>query len=396
MPRIAFYSHDTMGLGHVRRNLLLAGALTSRDPATTALLISGVHVGGAFRMPLNVDCLTLPALAKNGEDGAYGTRHLGVPLTRLTRVRARTIRAALLAFEPDLVVIDNVPRGAMGEMEPALAALKARGRTRLVLGLRDVLDDPEQVAREWRRSGHHEAIARYYDQVWVYGDRHIYDVARECGFPASTVRKVEYVGYLDRRVRNAQAHDQALASLPREYALCMAGGGQDGSALALAFAKARAAVPRVVLGGPFLPDATRDALHAQAAVDPALHIVDFIPDAVCLIERATRLVTMGGYNTVCEALAYRKPTLIVPREWPRREQVIRAARLQDLGLADMMPSSHVTPDTLCRWMDTAIPAPRVHLMRFTALERVRELVDELLAPTGASLARVTTRGLLAS
>ena len=378
MPRIAFYSHDTMGLGHVRRNLLLAEALTSRDASTTALLVSGVHLGAAFRMPPSVDCITLPALTKHDDDGTYGSRHLAVPLTRMTRLRMRTMRAALKAFDPDLVVIDNVPRGAMGEAEPALAALKARGRARVVLGLRDVLDEPEVVAREWRRSGHHEAIARYYDQVWVYGDPAIYDVAHECGFPSSTRCRLEYVGYLDRRRPRRPVEAEATAALPREFALCLTGGGQDGSLLALAFARARTRrYPRVVIGGPFLPDATRQELRALARTDPDLHVLDFVSDATSLIERASRVVTMGGYNTVCEALAYSKPTLIVPREWPRREQAIRAERLAAVGLADILPWPEISDQAIRRWLEAA-PSHRGVAMNFGALERVAELVTGLL------------------
>jgi predicted glycosyltransferase len=386
MPRIAFYSHDTMGLGHVRRNLLLAEALTSRDPSTTVLVISGVHVGGAFRMPPNVDCITLPAFAKNDEDGAYGSRHLGVPLTRLTHLRTRTTRAALLAFDPDLVVVDNVPRGAMGEAEPALAALKSRGRARLVLGLRDVLDEPEAVTREWRRLGHHEAIARYYDQVWVYGDPRVYDIVREYAFRHSTASKVRYVGYLDRRrTEIIDDGDETLASLPREFALCMTGGGQDGSELAIAFAQAHVeGLPRVLMGGPFLPERTRHALRTFAADGSNLHVVDFSAHPECLIERAVRVVTMGGYNSVCEALAYRKAMLIVPREWPRREQTIRAARLAELGLADVMRPSEVSPDALRRWFGARRKTPPVDGVCFNGLDRVPELVAELLAESTAS------------
>lgn len=380
MPRIALYSHDSMGLGHVRRNLLLAESLTTRDPTTTALLVSGVHLGAAFYMPPNVDCLTLPAIAKHAEDGAYGSRHLAVPLTRMTRLRMRTMRAALLAFDPDVVVIDNVPRGAMGEAEPALAALKARGRARLVLGLRDVLDEPETVVREWRRSGNHEAIARYYDQVWVYGDPAIYDLARECAFPPSTSSRIEYVGYLDRR-RPCRLDGAAPAvdALPSEFALCMAGGGQDGSLPALAFARARSRqCPRIVVGGPFLPDAARRELRDLERTDPDLRVLDFVSDATSLIEKASRVVTMGGYNSVCEALAYAKPTLIVPREWPRREQAIRAERLATLGLADVLPWTEISDHAIRRWLETAVPPRPPVAMNFGALDRVGELVTGLL------------------
>ena len=387
MPRIAFYSHDTMGLGHVRRNLLLAEAVTRHDPSTTALLISGVHIGAAFGMPPNVDCITLPALAKSGSEGAYGARHLAVPLTRVVHLRARTIHAALRSFDPDVLVVDNAPRGAVGEAEPALAALKARGRTRFVLGLRDVLDEPEVVRREWQRAGYHEAIERYYDEVWVYGDPRVYDVARECAFPAGTARKIEYVGYLDRSRTPARNSPQPT-QFPRDFALCMTGGGQDGCALAVAFARAQSkALPRVLIGGPFLPDATQQSLCELAADQPDLQIVDFSRDTTSLIARARRLVTMGGYNTVCESLASGVPTLIVPRESPRREQAIRAERLHALGLCDMLSLSQLSADAIRAWISTPVPAPSVKSIRFTALQRVPELVARLLdARTPGSVA----------
>ena len=374
-----------MGLGHVRRNLLLAETLAGRDSATTVLLISGVHVGAAFPMPRNVDCLTLPALAKDEDEGAYGARHLGISLTRLTRLRSRAIRAALVSFDPDLVVIDNAPRGALGEVEPALAALKAQGRARLVLGLRDVLDEPDASAHEWRRCGYHEAIARYYDQVWVYGDPAIYELARECRFPTSTTSKIRYVGYLDRRGRHAEPPEHHIAAaLPAEYALCMSGGGQDGSAVALAFAEARrCGIARVVVSGPFLPESTRSSLRSLAGEDAELRVVDFCPDPTPLISRAARLVTMGGYNSVCEALAQERPTLIVPREWPRREQAIRAERLHSLGLVDVLPWGELSADALRTWLSTSSAATPTRRVRFTALEKVSELVAELLDTTSA-------------
>lgn len=395
MPRIAFYSHDTMGLGHVRRNLLLAEAVTRQDSTTFALLISGVHIAAAFGMPPNVDCITLPALQKCHEDGAYGARHLNVPLTRVVNLRARTMQAALLAFDPDVLVMDNVPRGAVGEAEPALAALKARGRTRIVLGLRDVLDEPDVVTREWRRGGYHETIERYYDEVWVYGDPRIYDVARECAFPSSTARKIEYVGYIDRRVPARQTAD--VLTLPRRFALCMAGGGQDGSDLALAFAAARGTtLSRVLIGGPFLPDATQQSLRAIAEGQSDLHVVDFTTDTASVIERASRLVAMGGYNTVCESLAYRIPTLIVPRESPRREQAIRAERLRSRGLCQVLPLSQLSPQAVRSWLETPAPAPSTTGIRFTALQRVPELVTRLLAAPSGDGAALARRRLLAS
>jgi predicted glycosyltransferase len=162
--RLALYSHDTMGLGHLRRNLLITQTLAHSALQVDILMIGGVREANAYTMPDGVDCLSLPALRKEF-DGRYRARSLDIPLQQLIAVRASTICAALEAFRPDALIVDNVPRGAVSELEPALAQLRARGDSRCVLGLRDVLDDPMTVQHEWRRAANEEAIREYYDAV---------------------------------------------------------------------------------------------------------------------------------------------------------------------------------------------------------------------------------------
>src|SRR3712207_2248209 len=99
-PRIALYSHDALGLGHVRRNLAIASRLVEGG-RRSALLITGAREAGALPMPPGVECLTLPALAKSGS-GDYRSRSLDLSLSTLVRLRSQTIRAVLEAFEPDV------------------------------------------------------------------------------------------------------------------------------------------------------------------------------------------------------------------------------------------------------------------------------------------------------
>src|SRR3954447_16516990 len=90
--RIALYSHDGMGIGHVRRNLLIAGAFADAlGHRASILLIAGVCEAGAFKMPPNVDCLTVPSLCKD-EKCRYQARRLGVSRDRILSVRSKTIR----------------------------------------------------------------------------------------------------------------------------------------------------------------------------------------------------------------------------------------------------------------------------------------------------------------
>src|SRR3989454_3268073 len=147
--RVALYSHDTMGLGHMRRNLLLAQALRHSRLQAVVLMIAGAREASLLTSTAGVDCVALPSLWKDG-GGQYHPRHLAVSLEELLALRARTAGAALEAFAPDVLIVDNVPRGALRELDPVLESLRTRGRTRLVLGLRGVLHEPATRSEERR------------------------------------------------------------------------------------------------------------------------------------------------------------------------------------------------------------------------------------------------------
>ena len=386
--RVALYSHDTMGLGHMRRNLLLAQALQHSPLRAVVLMIAGAREASLVTRAAGVDCIALPSLWKD-PGGQYRPRHLDVSLDDLLSVRARTTAAALEAFAPDVLLVDNVPRGALRELDPALEALRARGRTRLVLGLRDVLDDPVTLQGEWTRAQNHEAVRRYYDAVWVYGDPAVYDPVREYAFTPDVASKVRYTGYLDQRARAHYAggpHGDPVASLglpPGPLALCLVGSGQDGAQLAEAFAEAELPgdTNGVLITGPCMPLGVRRRVARATAGRPGRRIVRFLSEPTHLVRRADHVVAMGGYNTICEVLSFRKPALIVPRVAPRREQLIRAERLEALGLVDVLHPADLTPRALSDWLAqarTPPPLARRHV-DLNGLTRVPQLLEELLA-----------------
>jgi len=386
--RIALYSHDTMGLGHKRRNLLIAQALAYSPAQPVTLIITGVGEASTFMKPSGVDYLALPALRKD-LDGHYDSRSLHVSLQELITLRARVIRTALEAFEPDVLIVDNVPRGAVGELNPTLAYLRARGHTRCVLGLRDVLDDPTTVYHEWRRAANEDTIREYYDMVWVYGDPAVYNPVREYHFPPDVAAKVRYAGYLDQRLRlkftETEGSDPlaALSLPPGRLVLCCVGGGQDGGRLAEAFAAAQLPPQTngVLLTGPFMPREMQQRLRQCVAAQPRLRVLEFVREPALLLQQADRVIAMGGYNTVCEVLSFEKQALIVPRVRPRREQLIRAERLHELGLLDVLHPDQLSPSTLTEWLARDLgPLPRIHdRIDLSGLTRLPHLLGEVLA-----------------
>src|ERR1700750_856430 len=238
MRRIAFYSYDEHGLGHVRRSIAIAHALSAAEP-TSILLIAGAREAALFKLPEGTDTLALPA---PGTD-FNGTRRgpdIGLDRAGTVRVRARALRNALAAFDPEVLIVDRMPLGVHDELRETLGVLRAMG-TRLVLGLREILDDPDRIREEFGRSSAFDVLRRSYDGIWVYGDPRVYDLAAEYDLPDDIRRIVRFTGYLDRRGAERSAAGD-LAARRRELrlpegrmAVCVLGGGEDGHALADAF-----------------------------------------------------------------------------------------------------------------------------------------------------------------
>ncbi len=384
--RVALYSHDTQGLGHTRRNIVIAAALVAARPATDVLLLTGAPEATVLPLPPSTEVVTLPTLRKH-HDGRYSPRVLSGSLADLLRMRARLVEAALAAFAPDLLVVDKVARGVHGELDPVLKGLRRAGRTRTVLGLRDVLDSAAVARREWHAAGTTEAVRELYDEVWVYGDASLYDPVEEYALPGEVARRMAYTGYLaGPRPACLQVRHQSVpvpAPPQQPFVLCLVGGGEDGHALALAFLRAR--LPHghrgVVLTGPYMPAEQRLHLLREARGRRDMTVHEFIPGAHDFIAQARVAVSMGGYNAVCELLGAGCPTLVVPRLTPRSEQAVRAERLAAAGWVDVLPPASATPGPLGEWLASSVHSrrrPRWPL-DLGGLTRIPLLAERLLA-----------------
>ncbi|MCC6920222.1 MAG: hypothetical protein IT548_13555 [Alphaproteobacteria bacterium] len=338
------YSHDSFGLGHLRRCRALGGALTAARPDLSVLIVSGSPIIGAFEFPTRVDFVRVPGIIKL-KNGAYVPLKLPAEAVDVFHLRAEIIEQAALAFRPDLVIVDKEPLGLRGELTQTLRALKERG-ARLALGLRDVLDDAEALDQEWNRKGVAPALSELYDEIWIYGVEDVYDPLQGISLADGLREKTRYTGYLRRELPTGGS--PMRASLPdRPFVLVTTGGGGDGDGLIdwalTAYERFGAELPPALFVlGPFMEPAAQETFLGRAAGLPAVTATVFDAEMERIVDRAAGVVAMGGYNTFCEILSFDKPAVIVPREKPRREQWIRAKRAQDMGLVWMLedPAEH--------------------------------------------------------
>ncbi|MGI6877491.1 glycosyltransferase family protein [Microbacterium sp. gxy059] len=343
--RIVLFSHDSAGLGHIRRNLALAHALTAgASEPVTGLLVAGRPEATRFRPPRGWDWLVLPGV-RHAASG-YALRELGIGLDEAAALRGGAFRAAVTAFAPDLVIVDRHPLGVARELEDGLRALRAEHpECRIVLGLRDVLDAPAAAAEEWRAVGGARTIRALFDAIWVYGDPRVHDLAASGELPAGLRDLVSHTGYL--AAGRVDGHEHAVEA---PYVLTTVGGGSDGADLAAAAAAAPvpAGMRHLVVTGPQMSAA--DRRRVQDAAGGGAEVVRRVPDALPLIRHASAVVCMGGYNTVCEVMSTDTPALVAPRRQRRAEQGIRAGALERAGAIEILSPWDVSPAAIGRWL----------------------------------------------
>ncbi|AJC81683.1 glycosyltransferase family protein (plasmid) [Rhizobium sophoriradicis] len=391
--RILMYSHDTFGLGHLRRCRAIAHALVEDYRGLNILIISGATIAGAFDYRARVDFVKIPSVIKL-RNGEYTSLASHIDLHETLKMRESSIRHTAETFQPDIFIVDKEPMGLKGEVEDTLAYLKARG-TVLVLGLREVMDAPHLLDAEWKRNGIMQKIDQYYDSVWVYGPPDFYDPLIGLDVPASLRRKMDFVGFLQRSVSKGKTSIHARKD---NYLLVTTGGGGDGSDLVHDVMNAYEAdstltQKALVVLGPYMPAAERAKLVQKGDAIPYIEVIEFDNHMEELIDGATGVVAMGGYNTYCEILSFDKPALIVPRVKPRQEQLLRAKRASELGLVDMLlPEQSVDPtimaEALKRLPSRLPPSKSGSNMHLEGLDHISQTVGRWIDGRASHLALV--------
>jgi predicted glycosyltransferase len=356
--RILIYSHDTFGLGHLRRCRTIAHALVERYKQLSVLILSGSPIIGSFDFRSRVDFVRVPGVIKL-RNGDYTPLNLHIDIAETLSMRASIIQHTAEMFDPDLFIVDKEPVGLRGEVLPTLKALKRRG-TRLVLGLRDVMDEPRLLEPEWQRKKALPALRELYDEIWVYGLPQICDPLEGIALPPRVRQKMVYTGYLHREVPTHGVPALLPEITQRPYLLVTTGGGGDGEALIDWVLRAYEhdpllPYPALLVLGPFMPAERQAEFIERASKLKRVDAITFHKQMESLVAGAAGVVAMGGYNTFCEVISLDKRALIVPRTEPRLEQYIRASRAAKLGLVSMLKDDGTYDPTVMAAALRALP-----------------------------------------
>ena len=389
--RVMVYSHDTFGLGHLRRCLKISEALTKRYPGLSILVATGSPLVNRFEVPPGVDFVKLPSVRKTGREH-YEARILQIGFDRILDLRSRLLLETAQAFEPHFLLVDHSPSGMKGEMLKTLQWLRDHHRdTTTILGLRDILDDPTDVRELWQRTGIYDLLENAYDRILVYGSPSVYDPVEEYGFTQSIRAKTQYCNYIAGGPIATGASTKGRINR-RPHVLVTVGGG-DGAAdtviepylAALRRYQFELDFDTTILTGPFISDE-----HYQELMDLSeslpVTLKRFVPNTRPLLEQSELVICTAGYNTMTEILGSAKRAIVIPRILHRKEQLIRAQRLAEMGLVTFMHPDEVTSSGLhgaitAALGDTSTPLVKARedgLIPFDGCDRIVDSWGELM------------------
>jgi predicted glycosyltransferase len=144
--------------------------------------------------------------------------------------------------------------------------------------------------------------------------------------------------------------------------LVTAGGGEDGYSLirnyldGLVARRNDAFWKTVIVTGPELAESHKREVRRVADRCIDVQVIEFTDHLMDYMRAADVVVSMAGYNTVCEILSLRKRAVIVPRIKPVQEQKIRAERMASLGVFQMIGPEDLTPVALIEAVEAELDA----------------------------------------
>lgn len=398
-PRILLYSHDTFGLGHLRRSLAVAQQIAQELPKAHQLLLTGSMVAGAFGLPPRLDMVKLPALSKRST-GQYKSRTLPMTLKQTLAWREQMILQAAINFRPHLVLVDKVAAGVHGELLPALRHLKIWSpETKVVLGMRDIEDSPVVTRKEWEMNGIRPLLDDVYDQILLYGPRELFDPITAYQMSRQSAAKVVECGYLRRagQTRQPEYVRRELGIGSKPLVLVTVGGGGDGYTIISTYLEMLASqntpppYHSLIVTGPLMPQAKRNILERTARTCPAA-LMAFTPDLPSYMRAADLVVSMAGYNTVCEILSLQKRAILIPRSRVRAEQRIRAGALAKRGWVEMLLPEELSAANLALAVTNALAAPPPAItLKLDGLTQIGQAVANLMQERPSASQTQTTR-----
>jgi predicted glycosyltransferase len=376
-PRIFFYVQYLQGVGHLYRALHIAQAMT-RAGLVVDLVSGGMPVPGLDTGHVNFHQLS-PIKCRDGDFSDLIDVDGDALDNSLKDQRRDELLSLYRASKPDAILVEAFPFGRR-QMRFELLPLLERAQSSspkpvIISSIRDIL---QVSSKPGRADESVDYINQFFDNVLVHGDPSF--AMLEETFPGAKQfsDKIHYTGLVSGLVRQSSATQDKTDG----EVLVSAGGGGTQSERLLAAAMEARSISKAkhrhwrLLAGPNLPDTELVKLN--------FHLPDGITlesnrsDFTSLLANCAVSVSQAGYNTVVDLMRCGCRSVVVPYSARgETEQLFRARRLQERGVAHLVEDSELSPQTLASAIDAVLiaPTPGASTFNLEGAERSASLVS---------------------
>ncbi len=346
--RVLFYVQHLLGIGHLMRVRRIVLALRDNN-FDVALVTGGMPVPG-FDVP-GVDHIELPPIAVSSTDFRTLVDTAGVAIDdAFKRNRCNVLLDGYQAFRPDIVILEAFPFGRRQvrfELLPLIDAIEeSTPKPLLLASIRDILQKrikPDRDAESAR------LVRTHFDKVLVHGDPLFATLETSFSHTADIEDFIVYTGMV--------SGPPPAATAEQFDVVVSAGGGAVGATLVRASVEASRQLKPIgswcVIAGPNFPE--HEFVQIAGSAPPNVKVERFRTDFTALLANAQLSISQAGYNTVSDVLQAGCRSVLVPFTLGgETEQLARAQRLKELGMATLVTEDELSVGQLAASIQTAL------------------------------------------
>jgi predicted glycosyltransferase len=345
MKRLMFYCQHILGMGHLVRSMEIVRGLVHDFQVC---FINGGEVVKGFTIPEGIEVINLPAIKTDAEFQTLRAVDESLTLSEVQEIRKTQLLEICDHLKPDVLMIELFPfgRGKFSfELIPLIERARSNPRTKVVCSLRDIVVTKRDTLKYEQKVC--KLMNQYFDLLLVHGDPQFQPLEMTFSRVGDLQCPVHYTGY----VVQPQPSIASTARLQQPLILVSVGGGRFGHDLLNCVLQAAPILAKKlphkiqIFTGPFMLEEKFSELQEIANQCPNVQLERFTPNLLTYMQQADLSISMSGYNTTMNVLTTGVKAMILPFTGnDDQEQTIRASRLEELGVVDMIRPEDLQPD----------------------------------------------------
>jgi predicted glycosyltransferase len=382
--RFFLYSQSLTGTGHFVKTHEIARALA---PDHEVHFVDG---GRPFPRPNSPDPLALLSIPRiYRRAGRLAPLDPDVSIDAVMTRRRRALLEGVEHLRPDVVLIDQFPFFKWDLRDEILSLVeRARAVHRQVKIVCSTWELPRGTGLDGRAPPPHlvlDAFRTHFDGLLVHADPQLLSLEEYIPWANEIPVPIEYTGYVSEKLEASGVRGRPPLRSGRGLVIVSTGGANLPSLLRHSVDAWRRLSAKGATGGrtmaiflpPFAQHSAVDPLPPLPG-DARIRLEPFSGEFLRWMADADVSISQAGYNTCTNVLETRVRAILVPNP-ATLDQVIRARRMAELGLARTLEAPDLDSDRLATAILDTLAGPRpVHTLDLQGAENTRVLLERMV------------------